>query len=92
MVTSAGLVQDSTVPLSRQEIIVALERLNDELVRADAKASVYLVGGAVMCIVLNARESTKDVDAWFSDPTAIRSASRRVAIDLSLPEAGGVAG
>ena len=86
MVTSPGLVQDSTVPLSRQEIIVALERLNDELMRADAKASVYLVGGAVMCIVLNARESTKDVDAWFSDPSAVRSAARRVAIDLSLPE------
>jgi hypothetical protein len=86
MVTGSRLVQDSSVPLSREEIIVALERLNDELMRANAKASVYLVGGAVMCIVLNARESTKDVDAWFSDPTAVRSAARRVAVDLSLPE------
>jgi hypothetical protein len=74
------------VTLSREQILVALERLNDELARADAKASVYLVGGAVMCIVLNARESTKDVDAWFSDPSAVRSAARRVAIELGLPE------
>ena len=39
-----------------------------------------------MCIALNGRASTKDVDGWFTQPQAVRAAARRVAGELSLPE------
>jgi hypothetical protein len=74
------------MPLSRDQITTALERLDELLGAAGVSASLYLVGGAVMCLVLNERESTKDVDAWFTEPERVRAASRQVADDLSLPE------
>ena len=71
--------------LSRDEILEAFERLDRELAAVDVRAELYLVGGAVMCLVLRARESTKDVDGWFTEPQAVRKAAARVAEDLALP-------
>jgi hypothetical protein len=39
-----------------------------------------------MCIVLNARASTKDVAGWFTEPQAVRQAARRVAAEMDLPD------
>ena len=72
--------------LTRDEIVRAFQCLDAELGRRGCKAEVYLVGGAVMCLVLNARPSTKDVDAWFTEPVVVREAARVVAADLGLPD------
>jgi hypothetical protein len=72
--------------LTKAQILDALERLDREIGARGARAELYLVGGAVMCVVLDARPSTKDVDAWFTEPAVVRDAARRVAADLSLPE------
>jgi hypothetical protein len=72
--------------LTRDQIETALGRLNAELAARQARAELCLVGGAVMCLVLNARASTKDVDGWFTEPQIVRAAARQVAADLALPE------
>ena len=72
--------------LSRARIEQALELLDAALGRAGHQAQLYLVGGAVMCVVHEARESTKDVDAWFTEPAAVRTAAAEVARELDLPD------
>jgi hypothetical protein len=72
--------------LTRERILTALRRLDALLGESDRRAALYLVGGAVMCLVLDARDSTRDVDAWFSEPQLVREAARRVAAELDLPQ------
>lgn len=61
------------------EIRQCLKELDDELRSMDVKGEVCLYGGAVMCLVYNARPSTKDVDAIFQPARQLRIAAERVA-------------
>jgi hypothetical protein len=72
--------------LSRDHIVAALSALSDRLAALDVRAECYLVGGAVMCLVLHARPATKDVAAWFTEPQVARRAALAVAQELGLPD------
>lgn len=72
--------------LTRDQIIEALTRLDQALGRRGTRAELFLVGGAVMCLALDARASTRDVDGWFTEAAVVRAAAREVAEDLGLPE------
>jgi hypothetical protein len=54
-------------------------QLSDELSRSNTIGELYLVGGAVMCLALKARPSTRDVDGVFHPVTQVREAAARVA-------------
>jgi hypothetical protein len=70
--------------LQRETILRAFELLNRELAAQNLKARIHLVGGAVMCLVHQARPSTKDVDGWFTEPQFMREAATMVARELAI--------
>ena len=76
----------SVRPLTRNDIDRLFRRLDVELAGANVNGEIYVVGGAVMCMVHRARESTRDVDAVFEPAGALRTAAARVAADSGLPE------
>lgn len=72
--------------LTRADIRRLLGRLDAELELDDARGEVYLVGGAVMCLVLKVRPATRDLDAFFRPAKLVRQAAARVAAREGLPE------
>ena len=67
------------VKLPREDIHRLFELLARELAGEGVVGEVYLVGGAVMCLALNARAATRNVDAFFRPSRIIRQAAARVA-------------
>jgi predicted nucleotidyltransferase len=75
------------MPLSASDIRLAFDGLAAELRRQNRRAEMFVVGGAALVLLFDARESTKDVDAVFLTPDAvhIRAAAERVAEEQGLP-------
>jgi hypothetical protein len=72
--------------LDSKTILRLFSALNDELREVGVRGEIGICGGAVMCLVFNARQSTKDVDAVFMPTQEIRDASRAVAEKLGVPQ------
>ncbi|MDQ2919840.1 MAG: hypothetical protein M3R10_08200 [Verrucomicrobiota bacterium] len=64
----------------------ALQALSDELGANHIQGEICLLDGTTMVLAFHARQSTKDVDAIFSPPQAIREAAEKVRLSLDLPE------
>jgi hypothetical protein len=75
-----------TSKLTRADIRRLFDLLDAEVGAEGAKGEIYLVGGAVMCLALDARPATRDVDAFFRPAALIRRAATRVAIKAGVPD------
>lgn len=70
--------------LSRSEIIDLLSKVNQHLNQRGEHGEIGLVGGAVMCLVYNARNATKDVDAIFEPVAVLREIVSEIASKENL--------
>jgi hypothetical protein len=74
--------------ITRQEIVEALERLGQLAEAQGTKIELALVGGALMVLVYEARESTRDVDAIILAPreaSTVRELAQVVADERGWP-------
>ncbi len=71
--------------LSRERILYLFNRLNEELREKGEIGEIGIVGGTVMCLVYNARKTTRDVDAIFEPADIIRQLAERIADEEKIP-------
>jgi hypothetical protein len=72
--------------LDSNQIRECFTQLNEELRQGGHQGEIGIVGGAVMCLVYNARKATRDVDAVFEPSQIIRRAAAKLAKKLGLPD------
>lgn len=70
--------------LSTTRIKELFEAMNENLKRRDVIGEIGICGGAVMCLVFEARQATKDVDAVFQPTSEIREATHEIAVDFNI--------
>lgn len=75
----------SVTKMRKREILNALKALDTKLARNNMFGEIDIYGGAVMCLGLNARESTHDIDAVFEPKSDIRKLIAQVAEENDLP-------
>jgi hypothetical protein len=71
--------------LTKERIEYLFAQLNEALHQRGEIGEIGIVGGAVMCLVYNARAATKDVDGVFEPASTIREIASRIAESESLP-------
>ena len=71
--------------LTRAQILALLEGLNERLRERNVTGELYLVGGAVLCLVHRTRTATRDVDALFEPTSIIREIASEIAPAFGVP-------
>ncbi len=72
--------------LSKKDIMKFLKEISHKLKNRGLQGEIILFSGAVMTLVLEARKSTKDVDAIFHPPKIIREIAAEIGRENSFSE------
>lgn len=70
--------------MKKAQIVKALKELDKELKKNNVLGEINIVGGTVMCLVFNARNSTEDIDAIMKPQIVIQKAAFNVSQKLKL--------
>ena len=71
--------------LSKMQILNYLKKVADELEKRGLSGEVILAGGASMCLIHEARDATKDVDALYEPKDVINEIAVSIADSENLP-------
>jgi len=72
--------------ISKAQILDYLRQLGEELAMQNLEGEILLTGGAAMCLVHEARDMTKDVDALYEPKAVINNIAARIAERNGLSE------
>lgn len=72
--------------LTKRKIEYLLKALAHKLEERKITGELYLVGGAVMCLVFETRPATKDIDAFFHPAKSLRESIVALAAEEDLPD------
>lgn len=72
--------------MHQHDILEYLKLVNNELDRLNCNGEICLYGGAVMCLVYNARPSTKDVDGVFEPASIIKKIVNKIGHEHGLAD------
>jgi len=71
--------------MTKKQILDCLKQLGDELATQNLQGEILLTGGASMCLVHEARDMTKDIDALYEPKTIINNIAAKIAERNGLP-------
>jgi len=71
--------------MTREEILEYLRQLGEELDALGMFGEILLTGGAAMCLIHEARDMTKDVDALYEPKPIINKITAKIAERNGLP-------
>lgn len=86
---ATGYNRKQMATITRQEIVEAFERLGQLAEAQGEKIELVLIGGALMVLVYETRQSTRDVDVVILAPREarlVRALAKTVAIERDWPE------
>jgi len=70
--------------LTRRDILKLFDALNSRLEKKSVQGELHIVGGAVMCLVYNARASTFDVDGLFAPAKELRTLAAEIGDEFGV--------
>ena len=70
--------------MDKEDILLYLNIMNDKLRARNVSAYVNIYGGALMCLVFNSRDNTKDIDALFEPEEVLGEIIKEIAEEYDL--------
>lgn len=64
--------------MTKAQILACFMDINEELRKLGQRGEIGIIGGTVMCLVYNARNATRDVDAIFEPSGTIRQIAAKI--------------